>query len=137
MKQPIALDTAGLRPARVVGRSGHIQQVVMNLVQNSVDALEGREGGVIRLAIAVAGGRARLTVSDNGPGVPPDLRATVFDPFFTTKPVGRGTGLGLSISHKIAEEHGGSLSVCDETEAASMGGACFCLEVPLAAEGAA
>jgi two-component system, NtrC family, sensor histidine kinase HupT/HoxJ len=59
--------------------------------------------------------------------VPEGARASIFDPFFTTKPVGRGTGLGLSISHKIAEEHGGTLSLCDVAE-----GACFCLELPMA-----
>ena len=70
-------------------------------------------------------GRAVLTVADNGPGIAPDLAAAIFDPFFTTKPVGRGTGLGLSISHKIAEEHGGRLVLCD-----SAVGACFRLELP-------
>jgi two-component system sensor histidine kinase HupT/HoxJ len=130
MKQPVALETS-LARAEVKGRAGHVQQVVMNLVQNAVDALEGREGGVIRLSVRPEGGKAVLVVSDNGPGVPEAARASIFDPFFTTKPVGRGTGLGLSISHKIAEEHGGSLTLCEVAE-----GACFCLELPLA-EGAA
>jgi two-component system sensor histidine kinase HupT/HoxJ len=126
MKQPVALETS-LERAEVLGRAGHVQQVVMNLVQNAVDALEGREGGVIRLSVAPRGAKAALVVADNGPGVPEGARASIFDPFFTTKPVGRGTGLGLSISHKIAEEHGGTLSLCDVAE-----GACFCLELPMA-----
>ncbi len=127
MKQPVSLDLAGLQPAQVHGRPGHVQQVVINLVQNSVDALEGRAGGQIRLAVTLRPGRAVLTVTDNGPGIPAEARASVFDPFFTTKPVGRGTGLGLSISHKIAEEHGGSLTLCD-----TPAGACFALDLPLA-----
>lgn len=126
MKQPVVLET-DLVEAQVLGRAGHVQQVVMNLVQNAVDALEGREGGVIRLSVHPRGAKAALVVADNGPGVPEGARASIFDPFFTTKPVGRGTGLGLSISHKIAEEHGGTLSLCDVPE-----GACFCLELPMA-----
>lgn len=127
MKQPVALDVSALRRVEVLGRRGHIQQVVMNLIQNSADALEGREDGRIRLSLAAEGGRAVLVVADNGPGVPEAVRAAIFDPFFTTKPVGRGTGLGLSISHKIAEEHGGSLALVDSAE-----GAAFRLDLPLA-----
>ena len=73
-----------------------------------------------------------VEVQDNGPGIPADLRSAIFDPFFTTKPVGRGTGLGLAISHKIAEEHGGTLTLCDT----AVEGAAFCLELPLAEGGA-
>lgn len=126
MKQPVALDSTHLAPARVFGRPGHVQQVVMNLVQNALDALEGRQDGRITLTLTATAGRAVLTVADNGPGIPPDLRAAIFDPFFTTKPVGRGTGLGLSISHKIAEEHAGSLALAD-----SATGATFRLDLPL------
>jgi len=125
MKQPVALTMAEMQPVQVLGRMGHLQQVVMNLVQNSVDALEGREGAEIRLSVQRQDGLAVLSVADNGPGVPVALRASIFDPFFTTKPVGRGTGLGLSISHKIAEEHGGSLTLCEVPE-----GACFRLSLP-------
>jgi two-component system, NtrC family, sensor histidine kinase HupT/HoxJ len=67
MKQPVALETS-LERAEVLGRAGHVQQVVMNLVQNAVDALEGREGGVIRLSVAPRGAKAVLVVADNGPG---------------------------------------------------------------------
>lgn len=129
-KQPLQMDLSGLHPAQVHGRPGHIQQVVMNLVQNSVDALDGTENGVIRLAMIQRGGRVILTVADTGPGIPPELAAAVFDPFFTTKPVGRGTGLGLSISHKIAEEHGGSLTLA-ESDGKTGGGAVFHLDLPL------
>ncbi len=109
------------------GRSGHVQQVVMNLVQNAIDALAGRQDARVVLHFAEEGGRAVLEVRDNGPGVAAEAAAAIFDPFFTTKEVGKGTGLGLSISHKIAEEHGGDLRLCDRTE----GGACFRLELPL------
>lgn len=125
MKQAVRLEMGVMEPVQVLGRAGHVQQVVMNLVQNSVDALEGRSDGVIRLSVQIDGERAVLEVGDNGSGIPESLRAAIFDPFFTTKPVGRGTGLGLSISHKIAEEHGGSLTLCDAPE-----GTCFKLSLP-------
>lgn len=126
MKRPVALEMGPMEPVQVMGRAGHVQQVVMNLVQNAVDALEGREDGRIRLALQVKADQAVLTVADNGPGIPEAMRAAIFDPFFTTKPVGHGTGLGLSISHKIAQEHGGRLTLSDVPE-----GACFQLHLPI------
>lgn len=130
MSQSVTLDSTALGRTMVLGRPGHIQQVVMNLIQNAVDALEGVAGARISLSVRTEAGQAVLIVADNGPGVPEAVRAAIFDPFFTTKAVGRGTGLGLSISHKIAEEHGGLLALMDEAE-----GAAFRLELPLA-EGA-
>lgn len=131
MKKPVTLDDSGLQTARVFGRPGHIQQVVMNLVQNSIDAMSGQANSHLVLSIQKEKGHATLFVSDNGPGVPPEIRAAIFDPFFTTKPVGSGTGLGLSISHKIAVEHKGALTLRD---APSGTGVTFCLELPLAEE---
>jgi two-component system, NtrC family, sensor histidine kinase HupT/HoxJ len=125
-KEPVVLELEPMEPVQVLGRPGHIQQVVMNLVQNAVDALDGQADGKVRLSVVRQGNRADLTVQDNGPGIPADLAASIFDPFFTTKPVGRGTGLGLSISHKITEEHGGSLTLCDLPGH----GACFRLSLP-------
>jgi two-component system NtrC family sensor kinase len=65
-------------------------------------------------------------VSDDGPGVPPEIQSRIFEPFFTTKPEGQGTGLGLSICYRIAEEHGGTI----RHEPAPGGGASFVLEIP-------
>jgi two-component system sensor histidine kinase HupT/HoxJ len=104
-----------------LGRPGHIQQVLMNLVQNSVDAMAGQEAPQITIQAEYVGDRAVLRLRDNGPGIPAQIAQTIFDPFFTTKDVGQGTGLGLSISHKILEEHGGTLSLCEKYQ----GGACF------------
>jgi two-component system sensor histidine kinase HupT/HoxJ len=126
MKQPVALEMEPMQSVQVLGRPGHIQQVVMNLVQNAIDALEGKADGKVRLSVVRVGERAELTVQDNGPGIPAEVAASIFDPFFTTKPVGRGTGLGLSISHKIAQEHGGTLTLCDQPRQ----GACFRLSLP-------
>lgn len=126
MKTPVALRFEGVGRLEAFGRPGHVQQIVMNLVQNAIDALDGREDGQIVLTHLTQGDMAVLQVADNGPGVPAELAAAIFDPFFTTKAVGKGTGLGLSISHKIAEEHGGRLSLCD-----SAAGGCFRLELPV------
>ncbi|MCC5993636.1 MAG: PAS domain-containing protein [Rhodobacteraceae bacterium] len=126
--EAVELEHDGCDSLTVCGRVGHIQQVVMNLVQNAVDVLEAQDGGRVTLTCIAEGDKAVLLVADNGPGIAPDVQAMIFDPFFTTKPVGKGTGLGLSISHKIAQEHGGNLLVCpDQTE-----GACFRLELPVA-----
>lgn len=130
-KQPVALRFDGPLRLMALGRPGHIQQVVMNLVQNAVDALEGRDDGCITLHLVQDGAWAVLEVSDNGPGIPEAMAQAIFDPFFTTKPVGRGTGLGLSISNKIAEEHGGRLRLA----AVAPEGARFRLELPLAKGG--
>ena len=126
MKSEVAITFTGEPVCLVRGRPGHIQQVLMNLVQNAVDAMEGMAAPQIRFHLAYAGDRAVIDVCDTGPGVPAALAQTIFDPFFTTKEVGRGTGLGLSISHKIVEEHGGRLELVDGPGP----GACFRLTLP-------
>lgn len=106
-----------------------MEQVIFNIVLNSVQAL-GRDGN-IWVKTSGAGGRIKVEIKDNGPGISEDIRLKIFDPFFTTKPVGEGTGLGLSICTGIVNEHGGSISV----EGAEGNGAVFVLSLP--AEGAA
>ena len=108
------------------GNPGHVQQIVMNLVQNAIDALSETPDPQVTLHHEERHDCAVLMVSDNGPGIAEDIVGAIFDPFFTTKPVGKGTGLGLSISGKIAQEHGGDLKYHRTKE----GGSCFCLELP-------
>ncbi|WP_322743279.1 sensor histidine kinase [Marivivens aquimaris] len=107
------------------GRNGHIQQVIMNLVQNALDAIEPAENPEVLIRIGEDGDMAFIEVADNGAGITEEIAQSIFDPFFTTKPVGKGTGLGLSISHKIAEEHGGSLRLIPSDQ-----GATFRLSLP-------
>ncbi|WP_244867992.1 PAS domain-containing sensor histidine kinase [Vannielia litorea] len=126
MKSEVALTFEGAPRCMVTGRRGHIQQVLMNLVQNAVDAMAGSAAPEIRFETRQEGDRVVMDVCDAGPGVPEDMRATIFDPFFTTKEVGKGTGLGLSISHKIVEEHGGALELVE----GGGPGACFRLTLP-------
>jgi signal transduction histidine kinase len=107
-----------------------IEQVLVNLITNACQAMEGAEGAkFLEVASAVQDGRIVLRVSDSGPGVPPSLREKVFDPFFTTRK--DGSGIGLSFSHRIVADHGGSLRV----DTSRWGGAEFRIELPVAREG--
>lgn len=94
----------------VEASGSELNQVWTNLIDNAVDALPA--GGRLTLRTRrVAGQRVCVEIRDNGPGIPPDLRARIFDAFFTTKPVGKGTGLGLDIAHRIVVRHHGELRV--------------------------
>jgi len=107
-----------------------IEQVLVNLITNACQAMEGSEGPkLLEIASAVQDGRIVLRVSDSGPGVPPSLREKVFDPFFTTRK--EGSGIGLSFSHRIVSDHGGSLRV----DASRWGGAEFRIDLPATREG--
>jgi len=86
-----------------------VRQILDNLLSNALDAA-GPSGGAVEVATALEGGRVRVEVRDEGPGIPPDVLARVFDPFFTTKEPGQGTGLGLAISLTFAESIGGALT---------------------------
>jgi two-component system, NtrC family, sensor kinase len=86
-----------------------VEHALVNLLLNACDAC--REGGKVRLEVAVAGGEIGFTVTDDGEGIPPEVAARVPEPFFTTKPVGAGTGLGLAIASEIAKSHRGSLAL--------------------------
>jgi two-component system, NtrC family, C4-dicarboxylate transport sensor histidine kinase DctB len=97
---------------RVTANRVRLEQVLVNLLQNAIEALEGCEDPAIRLDTGSDGGRVLVTVADNGPGMRPDVMAALFTPFHTTKP--RGLGLGLVISKDIAEEFGGTLEVASE-----------------------
>ena len=90
-----------------------ISQVLLNLMTNSVDAIaENRPNNpYIKLSNRFEGQLLKISIEDNGPGIPNELVSKVMDPFFTTKKVGMGTGLGLSIIGKIVENHGGSFEL--------------------------
>ncbi|MGZ3417494.1 MAG: hybrid sensor histidine kinase/response regulator [Polyangiales bacterium] len=98
----------------VLGSSGKLEQVFVNLLVNAAQALP-ETGGTVELRARVAklggGEKAVVEVRDDGPGIPPELLGRVFDPFFTTKPPGVGTGLGLSISHAIVTRIGGEITI--------------------------
>ena len=92
-----------------------IQQVLLNLVNNAIDAI-GKPGGTVTVVTRTEGDAVVLEVRDTGKGIPEANLGRIFDPFFTTKPVGQGTGLGLSICYGIVEKTGGSITVESEIE---------------------
>lgn len=90
-------------------KANSIQQVLLNLIGNAIDAMSVREKKEIRISGRVKHQFAQIEVSDTGEGIPPEVLEQVFKPFFTTKPSGKGTGLGLAISRSICRQHGGDL----------------------------
>jgi signal transduction histidine kinase len=97
-----------------------IKQVLVNLLNNAIQAMTPTGAAAARLSISTAvgnvAGQPTLTcrISDTGPGIKAEHLGKIFDPFFTTKEVGQGTGLGLSISYGIIEQHGGTISVTSQ-----------------------
>ncbi|MFH1436220.1 MAG: ATP-binding protein [Pseudomonadota bacterium] len=115
----------GLPP--VIGDRGQLTQVFLNLINNAVYALGGREKGVIRIHGSVEDGHLCVAVADNGCGIKPENMEKIFLPFFTTKPAGQGTGLGLSTSYSIVERAGGRIKVGSEPNV----GTVFTVQLPL------
>ncbi|MEE9471128.1 MAG: ATP-binding protein, partial [Gemmatimonadota bacterium] len=117
----------GLPPVR--GDRHQIQQVVLNLLTNAVQAMSAlppEQPRRLRVTTARENKQAVLRVADSGPGIPDDLLPRVFDPFVTTKAPGKGTGLGLSITYRIVEDHGGQITADHGSE----GGALFTVALP-------
>jgi PAS domain S-box-containing protein len=115
----------------IIGDGHLLQQAFLNIVINAEQALrEAGSGGCLLVRTeekAIKSSRwIRITIVDDGPGMPEEVASKVFDPFFTTKNVGEGTGLGLSISYGIIKEHGGSISV----ESSPGHGTAFIIELP-------
>ena len=101
-KPAITIGPEGPLEVKTLQRSVH--QIIVNLVQNSVDVLKNNADGHIDILCRVEAGWGRVSVADNGPGIRPDHLHRIFEPFFTTKPVGEGTGLGLYVSYNLAQE---------------------------------
>ena len=111
----------------MIGDKGQLQQVLINLFINAVDAMGGKGRLTIKGRFNHNGDLFLMEVSDTGPGIPENLRDQIFEIFFTTKTVGKGTGLGLSISQNIITLHGGSIRF----ECPPEGGTTFIIELPL------
>jgi CheY-like chemotaxis protein len=113
---------------RVAADSDQLHQVIVNLLINAQQALQEcdppREIRV-KTRYAESQDRVCIEISDNGPGVSPEVAKRIFEPFFTTKPQGAGTGIGLSFSHGVIEAHGGTLTLANGD-----GGATFVIELP-------
>ena len=112
---------------RVTADPHRLGQVLMNLLGNARQAMEASEKGrSLTVRTRRHGEMVEIHVIDDGPGIPPELKAKIFDWFFTTKPPGEGTGLGLAVSREILQAHGGNLRL-DDTPG---GGATFTLDLP-------
>ncbi|MDF5710869.1 MAG: GAF domain-containing protein [Nostoc sp. S4] len=120
--------------------AGPLNQVFMNVLSNAIDALEDYRGSTSKLhssqitihtAVGEIEGNVKsvvIRITDNGPGIPQDLKARICDPFFTTKPVGKGTGLGLSISYQIVVDKHGGVFKCNSQPGL---GTEFWIEIPI------
>jgi two-component system NtrC family sensor kinase len=95
--------------ANVSGDPGQLQQVIIALATNAVDAMS--DGGLLSIIARNDGDKVVVEVSDTGIGIPAENLTKIFEPFFTTKEIGRGTGLGLAVCYGILTEHGGTLNV--------------------------
>lgn len=112
-----------------LAEQARLEQVLANLLGNAVDAMATSPERRLRVEAGIANGCCTIKVSDSGPGIRADILPRLFEPFTTTKPAGAGLGLGLMISAHIVREFGGSLRAIN----LDTGGACFVIELPLAA----
>ena len=110
---------------RTYGSASELREVFVNLIVNAVDAMP--KGGKLSITCRCADGQLKLKFSDNGMGMPDDVRQKIFEPFFSTKGA-HGTGLGLSVSYSIIERHAGSISVISEPGK----GTTFMIDLPAA-----
>jgi PAS domain S-box-containing protein len=114
---------------KVLADAHQLQQVLLNLVINAEQAMmaaHGRGSLVLRTWHDLERDAVVLQVTDDGPGIPVDVKSKIFDPFFTTKETGKGTGLGLTVAYAIVQEHGGSI----RADSPATGGASFTVELP-------
>lgn len=106
-KIPVETDFAELPP--ILCYPGQLNQVWMNILSNAAEAVLAVPSPKVSVRTVEEEGRVKITISDNGTGIPPEVQSKIFEPFYTTKPVGQGTGLGLSICHSIIDRHGGDI----------------------------
>jgi signal transduction histidine kinase len=118
----------------VLANKNQIQQIIINLCNNAMDAMSGTRKGAltVRTGTAVINGAKSVTIqiADNGSGIPKEIRSKIFEPFFTTKEVGKGTGLGLSLAHEIVQKHQGVIEVESELNKGSV----FTVHLPILTE---
>ena len=126
LRTGIEVETDFGLPDQVDCYASLLNQAIMNLVSNSIDAMTPG-GGRLRISTGAQGALYQIVVTDSGPGIPPALRERVLEPFFTTKPVGQGTGLGLSITYSIVLKHRGTIELSEPPG----GGASIAIRFPI------
>ncbi|MCK6389785.1 MAG: ATP-binding protein [Azonexus sp.] len=123
--------TSPLPPAlRVIAEAGRLEQVLVNLMLNGLDAMHGQPTATLEIDARREGNEIRITVRDHGTGIPEEVRTHLFEPFYTTKSATEGLGLGLAISLTIVESYGGSLKPHNAPD----GSALFVLTLPAASD---
>jgi two-component system C4-dicarboxylate transport sensor histidine kinase DctB len=125
------LPAADAPPICVTGDAVRIEQVLINLLRNALDAVEGAPLRKVSVTLEQHGGFALVRIADSGPGIPGDVAPHLFEPFFTTKSAGKGLGLGLAISSSIVQAMNGQLSARNRPQ----GGAEFEVRLPLPEKG--
>ena len=90
---------------------GELNQVWTNLIDNALDAMEANGKGTLTIRTKKDKEFVQVSIIDDGPGIPEDIRSRIFDPFFTTKEMGKGTGMGLEVVQRIVHQHNGSIKV--------------------------
>jgi signal transduction histidine kinase len=115
-------------PLPVIGDASQLNRLFKNLIINAEEALKQAGGGHITVTSRREGEWVKVSITDDGPGIPPENLQQVFYPFFTTKRPGEGSGLGLSTCHSIVTNHEGLI----RAENSKTGGAIFTVELPLA-----
>ncbi|WP_223879601.1 ATP-binding protein [Dechloromonas sp. CZR5] len=123
----VAAPPAGLC---CLAEAGRLEQILVNLLRNGLDAVAGQAQPLLDVSVATEGSLVCIALHDHGPGLSDEARSHLFEAFYTTKPAGEGLGLGLAISLTIAESYGGTLSAYNAPE----GGAVFALRLPAAGE---
>jgi signal transduction histidine kinase len=114
----------------ISGDSDQLQQVFINLINNSLDAMP--KGGRLTFATALVGKEIEVRCRDTGEGIREEIKKHVFEPFFTTKPRGQGSGLGLAVVQQILHEHGGSITVNSHHQEGHEEGTEFEIRLPMA-----
>jgi C4-dicarboxylate-specific signal transduction histidine kinase len=112
----VSLRLYNLERYTVRGNKIQLEQIFLNLINNSFDAIEFLPDKWIEMSVHEGkDNTVQIIFKDSGPGIPPEIAARIMEPFFTTKELGKGTGLGLSLARGIAEKHGGELSYVDDS----------------------
>jgi two-component system, NtrC family, C4-dicarboxylate transport sensor histidine kinase DctB len=126
-QQGVTLHIQVKNEAQVMGDMVRVEQVIINLLRNALDAVKMCEEKTVHVELSASTHSAQIRIMDSGPGLPPQVRERLFEPFFTTKPAGQGLGLGLAISSSIVQAMEGELLAGNGI----LGGATFILKLPI------
>ncbi|MCK6599653.1 MAG: ATP-binding protein [Bdellovibrionaceae bacterium] len=124
--EEISLEVDDVPSVTIQARESQLSQVLINLINNSADAVKNRPAKFIKISFTQSKSQLSIYIRDSGDKIPKEVQGRLMEPFFTTKPPGVGTGLGLSISLTIMKEHGGNIKYLPEDPLT-----CFVIEIPL------